>query len=397
VTRTHVFIAVLIAALAAGLAVGLAAGGAGAAGDTGTDTTTVATDPGTSSDSTVPANSGSIATDTTPTGSIPTTTSTSTGTSPTTTTIPTTTSAPGTTTSPGTGTTPTTTSEQTTQTSGGGGNGSTTQPTTTSSSPPVAPCDTTQITCGNNAATQVAIVSQNCTAATGPTVITVQVQSLDGKPLDNYTINPTTTCMNLLAITQIVQQFCINCTLIVIPPPPVAPKPKAMRALYCMPSAVVRRDGTTGRMVDLEYGQPYVDPTYAGAVLAPFVRGVGYTCPDDQAADLGPTAPTFTLTVPASFIGQWINLCVQPASPTQKPTCHGVRIDNGATVTIPVTSNVAATVTSDTGVKGAAKTKVKAKSHTQIKKASDAFVGGHKTKKAKSVSKTTSHAKKKGK
>ncbi|MDX6485888.1 MAG: hypothetical protein QOF43_1041, partial [Gaiellaceae bacterium] len=312
-----------------------------------------------------------------------------------TTTVPTATL--GTTTN-GTGTLPTTTSDQTTQSSGSGG----TQPQpTTTSAPPVAPCDTTQITCGNNAATQVAIVSQNCNAASGPTLITVQVQTLDGKPVNNYTINPTTTCMNLLAITQIVQQFCINCTLIVVPPPPAAaavalpPRPPVRRALYCMPQPVLRSDGTRGTMVDLEYGQPYVDPTYAGAMLAPYTSGLGYTCPNTGVDDLGSHAPVFTLTVPASFIGQWLNLCIQPTSAAKPTTCHAIRIDNGATVTIPVTSNVAATVTSATGVKGAAKTKVKPKSHKQITKASDAFAGAHSTSAKKHAS--VNNSKKKGK
>jgi hypothetical protein len=383
VKRTHVFIAVLLAALSTGLAAGLATGGADAADGT-TTATTPATDPGTSTDTTT-----TVGTDATPTN--PTTTLDTTTTTPATTTDPTATL--GTTTN-GTGGTLPTTSEQTTQSSGSGG--SQTQPTTTSA-PPVAPCDTTQITCGNNAATQVAIVSQNCNAASGPTLITVQVQTLDGKPVNNYTINPTTTCMNLLAITQIVQQFCINCTLIVLPPPTagaVASPPKR-RALYCMPQPVLRSDGTRGAMVDLEYGQPYVDPTYAGAVLAPYVSGVGYTCPNTSVDDLGSHAPVFTLTVPASFIGQWLNLCIQPTSAAKPTTCHAIRIDNGATVTIPVTSNVAATVTSATGVKGATKTKVKPKSHKQITKASDAFAGARSTSPKKHANVTNS--KKKGK
>jgi hypothetical protein len=367
VTRTHVFIAVLIAALSTGLAAGLAAGGAGATGSTDTDTTTLP------------------ATSTTTEGT----------TAPVTTTAPsTTTGSTATATTTGPDTTPTTTMTMSTSTPPPGTTTNGTAPTTTASNPPVAPCDTTQITCGNNAATQIAIVSQNCNAASGPTVITVEVQTLDGKPVNNYTVNPTTTCMNILAITQIVQQFCVNCTLIVIPPPPVAPpKAPAARALYCMPQPVLRKDGTEGRMVDLEYGQPYVDPTYAGAVLASYVKGVGYTCAEDSPDDLGSHVPVFTLTVPASFIGQWINLCVQPTVATQKPKCHAIRIDSGATVTIPVTSNVAATVTSGAGGK-AAKTNVKAKSHKKIKSASDAFAA---TQANKNSAKANKHAKKKGK
>jgi hypothetical protein len=226
----------------------------------------------------------------------------------------------------------------------------------------------------------------------------VQVQTLDGKPVNNYTISPTTTCMNLLAITQIVQQFCINCTLIVLPPAPasapaVPPRPPVRRALYCMPQPVLRGDGTRGTMVDLEYGQPYVDPTYAGAVLATYTSSLGYTCPNTGNDDLGSHAPVFTLTVPASFIGQWLNLCIQPTSAAQPTTCHAIRIDNGARVTIPMTSNVAATVTSTTGVKGATKTKVKPKSQKQITKASDAFAENRSTAAKKHVKVT--HNKKK--
>lgn len=379
--RTHVFIAVLLAALSTGLAAGLATGGADAADGT-TTATTPATDPGTSTDTTTTVGTGTTPTNATTT--VDTTTPTATL---------------GTTTNGTVGTLPTTTSDQTTQSSGSGGGQ--TQPTTTTSAPPVAPCDTTQITCGNNAATQVAIVSQNCNAASGPTLITVQVQTLDGKPVNNYTINPTTTCMNLLAITQIVQQFCINCTLIVLPPPPLPPasapalppKPPVRRALYCMPQPVLRSDGTRGTMVDLEYGQPYVDPTYAGATLATYTSRVGYTCPNTGTDDLGSHAPVFTLTVPASFIGQWLNLCIQPTSAAQTTKCRAIRIDNGATVTIPVTSNVAATVTSATGVKGATKTNVNPKSRKQIKKASDAFAADRSTAAKKHV-KVTNNKKK---
>jgi hypothetical protein len=151
-------------------------------------------------------------------------------------------------------------------------------------------------------------------------------------------------------------------------------------------------------MVDLEYGQPYVDPTYAGAVLATYVNGVGYTCPGAAPSDnLGPTTPMFTLTVPASFIGQWIKLCIQPASSTGTPKCHAIQIDGGATVTIPVTSNVAATVTSGVGVKGTIKTKAKAKSRAQIKGASDSFAGTQTSKQTKHTKKAVSHATRKWK
>jgi hypothetical protein len=173
----------------------------------------------------------------------------------------------------------------------------------------------------------------------------------------------------------------------------VPPKPPVRRALYCMPQPVLRSDGTRGTMVDLEYGQPYVDPTYAGAVLSTYTSGIGYTCPNTGTDDLGSHAPVFTLTVPASFIGQWLNLCIHPTSAAQPTKCHAIRIDNGATVTIPVTTNVAATVTSATGVKGATKTNVNPKSQKQIKKASDAFAAGSPTADKKHV-KVTNNKKK---
>lgn len=361
-TRTRILIIAILALLSLGLAAGFAAGGANADGETSTDVTTTApvTDPGTSTDTTTTTPDPTTTTDTTPTttDTTPTTTTTDTPPPPTTTDQITTQAAP---------TTPTTTD-------------STPPPT-----PPTAPCDTTQITCGNNAATQVAIVSQICNAVSGPSLITIQVQSLDGKPLSNFTVSPSTTCLNVLSITQVVQQFCINCTLVVVPPPPVVARgstPASVsapaRALYCMPQPVYRTDGTWGDTVDLVIGQQQTDPRYAGATPATYTTGHGYSCPNSTFAndDLNPTAPLFTLTVPASFIGQWINLCVQPKAATQKVTCHSIRIDDGATVSIPVTSNVAATVTSAAGVKGATKTIVKKnKSRKQIRTASKAFAG----------------------
>ena len=44
-----------------------------------------------------------------------------------------------------------------------------------------------------------------------------------------------------------------------------------------MPHPVPRVDGTTGIAVDLLRGQPMVDPTYAGAILANEVRVLTYT------------------------------------------------------------------------------------------------------------------------
>jgi hypothetical protein len=68
----------------------------------------------------------------------------------------------------------------------------------------------------------------------------------------------------------------------------------------------------------------------------------GYSCPGTGSA----AAPnTFTLTVPAAFIGQYINLCLQPTDPKAKPICHSVQIDNSSKLTIPVSSNITASVT----------------------------------------------------
>ncbi len=76
----------------------------------------------------------------------------------------------------------------------------------------------------------------------------------------------------------------------------------------------------------------------------------------------------FTLTVPASFIGQSVNLCIQPTNPAAKPICHSIRIDTGATISVPVTTNVVAKV-----VKAKLSKKNKPKPRKQIAKASKAF------------------------
>jgi len=103
-----------------------------------------------------------------------------------------------------------------------------------------------------------------------------------------------------------------------------------------------RGDGTVGWLVFIEQGQPAWDPVYAGATPAPFDRVNGYTCPGTASAAV---PNTFTLTVPAAFIGQFINLCLQPADPTAKPVCHSVQIDASSKITIPVRSNITASVT----------------------------------------------------
>jgi hypothetical protein len=205
-------------------------------------------------------------------------------------------------------------------------------------------------------------------------VITVNVQSMTGTPQGTFTVAPTTACVNVVTLTQIVQQFCLGCTLIVVPPPPAPPAAPVQRALYCMPQPILRADGTFGLLVDLVVGQQLTDPLYAGAVPATYAPGVGYSCPSNAApaaVTAAPQAPMFTLTVPASFVGQWIQLCIQAPG---KTTCHAVRIDDGATVAIPVTSNISATVKSTLGAT-AAKTSVKPKSRKQVAKTASAFSG----------------------
>jgi hypothetical protein len=231
-------------------------------------------------------------------------------------------------------------------------NPTTPQTTTATPPPPTAPCDTTAITCGNNAATQLAIVSQTCNASSANTLISVDITTLDGKPVNNVTIRPTTSCLNELSITQIVQQYCLGCTIIVLPPPPApapfapaapAAAPAAERVMaYCMPKPVLRPDGTVGALLYLGEGQPSWDATYAAAIPATYVPGAGMTCPSGGS---GTSVPIFTLTVPASFIGQFVNLCLQPPDARLAPLCHSVRIDSGATISVPVTANVKATVT----------------------------------------------------
>jgi hypothetical protein len=109
-----------------------------------------------------------------------------------------------------------------------------------------------------------------------------------------------------------------------------------------MPTPVLRPDGTVGTLLYLGEGQPSWDATYATAIPASYVPGVGMTCPNGGSAT---SVPTFTLTVPASFIGQFVNLCIQPPDARLAPLCHSVRIDTGATISVPVTANIRATVT----------------------------------------------------
>lgn len=290
------------------------------------------------------------------------------------------TTAATTTTTPVTTTAPPTTTDVTTTTPAATGQ-TTTQAAAPQSAPqttPTAACGAGTVSCGNNAATQIAVVYQNCNAATSNSSIDVQVTTLSGAPVNNFTIGNVTTCMNELSITQVVQQFCLGCTVIVMPPPRVqtvtttvtndvyeTPKP---RAFYCT-------DGDVRSMVQLDLGQPDWDPQFKGAVLAVIDAAGELSCPGST--DVAPTTPTFTLTVPASLIGQWVNLCIQQANPKAKPQCHSIRLDGATTVSIPMTSNVAATVTkspvpSAKAILAAsrsfnAKAKTKAKKKTKVK------------------------------
>jgi hypothetical protein len=441
-------VAVAALLLTLGLVSGLAAGASGDAGDpstttvtsapgtstgptTSTDpgTSTTTTDPGTSTSTTDPSTSTSTTDPGTSTSTTdPSTTSTTTDpTTSTTTTDPVTTTtatdpvtttatsvpdpppaAPPTPADPGTtsttgpkvvaANTPPPTSDSVSQ--GSSPTNADPQATTTVAAPPTAPCDTTQITCGNNASTQVAIVSQTCFASSQNTTLNVQIQTLGGAPVNNVAISPQTSCLNTLQITQIVEQYCVGCTVIVIPPPPPviyvpvpgtdtinsvttnsvtnsvttvetqAPPPPVRLLAYCMPKPVLRPNGTTGNLIYLPIGEPQRNPTYGPAVPATFVPGIGMQCPETTGTTVSTHVPVFTLTVPASFVGQFVKLCLQPASTTAKPLCHSIRIDLGATISVPVTANVVASV-----VKGKAKNLKgqKSKSKQQISAAANAF------------------------
>lgn len=387
-TRKRFLLPMLFVVLLLGLAASFAWTSAGRAGQlTTSDPTTTAstTDGGTAT--TVPDTTTATVPDTT-TATVPDTTAavttapdTTTATEPATTTAADPTPATTTTTGDTTAGSNTGSTGQATAQSSGNVGPATTSP---SSPPPTAPCDTTQLTCGNNAATQIAVVSQNCVAASSDPLISVAVTTVAGAPVNNFTIANVTTCLNVANITQVVQQFCLGCAIVVVPPPPPPPPfvpapaaaathtappppPPPARAGYCLPEPMLRSDGTWGRFVDLEAGQPLHDPKFAKAVAATYTAGVGFSCADGSRAT-GPAVPTFTLTVPASFVGQFVDLCIQPSDPAQKPVCHAVKIDDGATISIPVASNVAATVKS-----AKATNATKAKSKKQIAAALAAF------------------------
>jgi hypothetical protein len=307
----------------------------------------------------------------------------------------------GTTANAGSGTSSTTTATTTpTTTVGTTTTGSTTPPpltqataqttptTTAASTTPTAPCDTTQITCGNNASTQVAIVSQTCNTSSANTTLNINIETLSGTPINNVTVNPLTSCLNELAITQVVEQYCVNCTVIVIPPPTVnvtnvtqdltqdVTNPTQTTTVvqtttttvtqevipYCLPKPVVQANGTISSLVYLGVGEP-LGKADAGAVLASYKRGVGMICPQSQITLAALRVPMFTLSVPASYNNQYVRLCVQVT--IRKSLCHVVSINSGASISIPLTSNVAAKVIT---------TKVPPpKTKAQIAQASSAF------------------------
>jgi hypothetical protein len=199
------------------------------------------------------------------------------------------------------------------------------------------------------------VVTQTCNSdATVATTggLTIQVLNPDGSVAKTVGIDNKSICLNYSQITQIVQQICVNCTLVVQNYYSTTTNEQTIvdgwtgpRYIgYCMPADHPRQrgDGTVGWLVFIEQGQPAWDPVYAGATPAPFDRMNGYTCPGTASAAV---PNTFTLTVPAAFIGQFINLCLQPSDPTAKPVCHSVKIDASSKITIPVRSNITASVT----------------------------------------------------
>jgi hypothetical protein len=228
---------------------------------------------------------------------------------------------------------------------------------TTTAATQTQPCQTPTnpgVTCGNNAATQLAVVTQQCQSEANVSTsgLTIQIVNADGSIAKTTGIANESICLNYAAITQIVRQICVNCTLVVqnyysktVTEQTIVNGWTGPRYVgYCMPAnrPVERGDGTVGWLVFLEQGRPGWDPQYRGATPAPFDGGAGYSCPGTASAAV---PNTFTLTVPAAFIGQYINLCLQPTDPQAKPVCHSVQIDNSSKLTIPVSSNITATVT----------------------------------------------------
>jgi hypothetical protein len=274
--------------------------------------------------------------------------------------------------------------------------------TTTQGSPaattPTAPCDTTQLTCGNNASTELAVVSQTCSTSSANTILNINIQTLAGNPVNNVTIDPTTSCLNELSLTQIVEQYCIACTVIVVPPPAptvyvpqyitqyvnsgspapstttvtttvVQQAPPEKVVPYCLPRPVVEADGTISSLVYLDLSQPLTGGD-AGAVPASYKAGVGMMCPGASSFGAPSRVPMFTLTVPASFLNEYLQLCVQPSTAGAKPVCHVVKVGSGSTIAVPVSANVRASVIN----KAKLAKVVPAKSKAQIAKASSSLL-----------------------
>lgn len=346
--RKRMLAPMLLVALLLGLATGAAFARAG-----GTDpgaSTTAATDTGTTTDP---------GTTTTPTD-----TGTTTDPGTTTTTDPgTTTAALGTTSTPTDTTTTSTDPTVTVSSPTSGSNGGTVgqgadqanvqaPPDTTTTSSATPTCSTGPGTsCGNNAATQIALITQQCSAASNVT-LTLTIANADGSQPRDIAIQAPVQCNNIAQITQVVRQYCVNCTLVVRQyqvtnvsnTTSTTVVAAAQFAAYCMPKdkPVMRGDGTAGWLVFLPPSQALHDALYAGAAAAQYDPRSGFVCPNAAPAAL---PATFTLTVPSSLIGQYINLCLQSAASTGAPVCHSIKIDNAATVTIPVSANLQATVT----------------------------------------------------
>jgi hypothetical protein len=208
-----------------------------------------------------------------------------------------------------------------------------------------------------------------------------------------------------LSITQIVEQYCEGCSIVVIPPPaPViyVPVPgdntvtveegtqsytttivnnittpvevstpstvaggKNMVA-YCLAAPVVQPTGQASSLVYLPIGQS-LKGTYAGAFPASYKTGKGMVCANTAETVSDTTfAPTFSLTVPKSFLDEGLRLCASPTKIGGKTVCRTLKINSGATLTIPVTSNITAKVIQIVKV-------APAKSKKQIAAATSAF------------------------
>ena len=142
--------------------------------------------------------------------------------------------------------------------------------------PPTAPCETTQLTCGNNAATQVAIVSQVCSAASTNPTINVNIETIAGAPVDNLVIDPVTSCLNELQITQIVEQCTASghgdrdprfwppppppVIYVPVPDPVVIPAPAPQQVMaYCTQQPMQQPDGSMSTLSYLPVGTPEHD------------------------------------------------------------------------------------------------------------------------------------------